>query len=55
MPVKCIFNECKKRPTFNYDGETKADYCALHKLEGMIDIKNKRCIFDGCKKQPVFN
>ena len=55
MPVKCIFDDCKKRPIFNYDRELKPEYCALHKLEGMIDVKNKRCIFDGCKKQPVFN
>jgi len=55
MPARCIFDGCKKRPAFNYEGETKADYCVLHKLEGMIDIKSKRCIFDGCKKRPNFN
>jgi hypothetical protein len=37
------------------EGEAKALYCALHKQEGMVDVKNKTCIHEGCKKQPVFN
>jgi len=30
-------------------------YCAAHKLEGMVDIKNKTCIHPGCKVQPTYN
>jgi hypothetical protein len=45
--------ECNKRPNFNVEGSTKALYCATHKKEGMVNIKNKTCI--DCKKQPVFN
>jgi hypothetical protein len=45
--------ECKKRPTFNAEGETKALYCSIHKKEGMINVKDKTCL--ECKKQPAFN
>jgi len=51
----CIHEGCKIRPVFNVDGETKALYCSQHKLEGMVDVKNKTCIHEGCKKQQVFN
>jgi hypothetical protein len=32
-------------------------YCATHRENGMIDIKNKKCEFaaEGCTKIPVFN
>ena len=46
---KC--KNCDKRPTFNYKNDTKVIYCAKHKLEEMIDVKNKKCIFKNCDKQ----
>ena len=27
----------------------------MHKLDGMVDVKNKKCIHNGCQKQPFFN
>ena len=51
----CVYDGCKTRPAFNYEGETKALYCATHKKEGMRDIKNQTCFHEGCKKQPAFN
>ena len=56
---KCIFNnkvimkcaeiDCNiKYPCFNYIGKTKALYCSKHKLDGMIDVLNKRCIEEDC-------
>jgi hypothetical protein len=51
----CIFEGCKKRAYFNYEGETKALYCREHSLDNMIDIKHPRCIYEGCKNQPTFN
>ena len=51
----CIINGCKKIPCFNYENETKAIYCLEHKLNNMIDIKNRHCNYNGCKKQPSFN
>jgi hypothetical protein len=55
MPKKCIHDNCIKQPVFNLPNETKPLYCKEHKLENMIDIKNKRCIHDNCIKQPNFN
>jgi len=55
MGKRCKQDGCKKQPTFNHEGQTNAMYCAAHKNEGMVDIKNKKCRQDGCKKQPVFN
>jgi len=36
-------------------GENKRLYCSVHKLDGMIDIKNKNCIHIGCNKRPSYN
>jgi hypothetical protein len=51
----CIHEGCRKRPTFNTEGEANALYCATHKKEGMVDVKNKTCIHEGCRKIPIFN
>jgi hypothetical protein len=40
---------------FNFINETKAIYCSSHKLNGMIDIKNKICNYEECKKISNFN
>lgn len=56
MPVrKCIFKNCKTRPSYNHKGKHKADFCGKHKLEGMIDVISKTCIFENCRSQPAFN
>ena len=51
----CIHEGCKIIPYYNKEGSTKALYCFTHKLEGMIDVKNKTCIYEGCKIQPNYN
>jgi hypothetical protein len=51
----CIHSGCKVQPSYNVEGGTKALYCAIHKLDGMIDIKSKNCLYPGCKVQPVYN
>jgi hypothetical protein len=43
----------KKRPHFNFEGETKAICCSECKEPGMVDIKNKKCRCG--KKRPAFN
>jgi hypothetical protein len=48
-------NLCKKGANFNKEGETKALYCGIHKLEGMIDVRHKKCIHEGCKTRPCYN
>ena len=56
---ECLYKNCNKRANFNYKNykELKLKqsiYCKTHKLENMIDIKNKKCI--GCLiKQPSCN
>jgi hypothetical protein len=51
----CIYPDCKTIPNFNADGEKKALYCATHKLDGMVDVKNKTCIHPHCKVRPNYN
>ena len=51
----CLEKECKIRPNYNNEGETKALYCSEHKKDGMVDVKNKRCIHPECKIQSIYN
>ena len=51
----CIYDCCKKTPFYNNYGESKAIYCSIHKLEGMVNIASKKCIHDGCRVQPSYN
>jgi len=51
MTKTCL--DCKKRPVFNFENETKAIYCTEHKKANMINVKSKTCL--DCKKIPVFN
>jgi EsV-1-7 cysteine-rich motif len=43
-----------KRPCFNYEYEKKALYCKDCKLDGMIDVINKKCTICNIKR-PSFN
>jgi EsV-1-7 cysteine-rich motif len=49
----CFQEGCNKHPNYNKQGG-KPLYCVTHKLENMIDVKNKKCIYQGCLKQPAF-
>ena len=51
----CIHPNCKVQPGYNAEGETKALYCATHKLDGMVDVKAKTCIYPNCKTRPSYN
>jgi hypothetical protein len=51
----CIHPDCKIRPVFNKEGETKPLYCSAHKLHGMVNVKDKTCIHPDCKIIPAFN
>ncbi len=53
MPPYCVNDGCKKQAYFNLENETKGLYCSTHKLDGMIDVRNKKC--RDCKKQAYFN
>ena len=51
----CIHEGCNTRPNYNVEGETKALYCAQHKTEEMVNVKNKMCIQEGCNTRPTYN
>ena len=55
MPRYCIEPNCRKRSNFNKEGMKTAIYCALHKKDGMVDVKNKTCIEPDCRKRSNFN
>jgi len=38
----CVCNSVQ--PVFNYPDQTEPKYCSKCKLDGMIDIKNKKCV-----------
>mmetsp|Transcript_38506 Transcript_38506/g.63087 ORF Transcript_38506/g.63087 Transcript_38506/m.63087 type:complete len:219 (-) Transcript_38506:91-747(-) len=53
---KCEFKGCEVQPNFNYKGEVRARFCAVHKVNSMLDVKHKkRCENKGCTKRPLFN
>ena len=41
--------ECKKHPSYNKEGKTKALYCSAHKKEGMVNVISKTCKSEWCK------
>ncbi|CAN0368361.1 unnamed protein product, partial [Ectocarpus sp. 13 AM-2016] len=40
--------------TFGRQGDRQASFCAVHKEEGMINIKGRRCNSPGCQHRPGF-
>lgn len=52
---KCKYENCDKRPTYNYENEKQPLFCKKHKQENMIDVSNKKCKYEGCNKQPIYN
>ena len=50
---KCQYTDCKKRPTFNIEGEICPRFCADHKEIRMINVVDKTCEY--CKKIPIYN
>jgi hypothetical protein len=48
MPSFCKDNRCKKRPSFNIEGEKIGLYCSDHKRPGMVNVKHKTCNSEWC-------
>jgi hypothetical protein len=52
----CKYNEngkkCSKKAHFGYDGDEKATFCGIHKVDMMVDIIHKKC--EKCKRRPTF-
>ena len=41
LNIVCFDIHCGKRPTYNYEGESKGKYCKEHSKEDMINIKSE--------------
>lgn len=52
---KCRSIGCNVEACFNYSMEEFGLMCVNHRLNNMIDIKNRRCLHDICTIQPLFN
>ena len=52
MVKKCIENDCEIQPIFNYPNEKNRLYCNTHKLDGMINVKDRRCLTPLCDTRP---
>ena len=52
---RCIFNGCNRFPSYNVKNSKIPLFCKKHKLENMIDVKNKKCIFENCNTRPTYN
>ncbi|QJX71551.1 hypothetical protein F-LCD7_0302 [Faustovirus] len=50
---RCEFEGCATTASFGLKG-TSVNYCAKHKLDGMIAIGFKTCNYKGCVKPPKF-
>ena len=51
----CAFDCCTTSAYYNSPGQTVGKYCATHKPDGMINVKDKRCVNHGCAQRPSFN
>jgi hypothetical protein len=52
---RCAHPDCKKIPSFSYEGQVNGLYCAEHRLENMVRVKSKKCAYPKCRKEPSFN
>jgi len=50
----CHAEGCRTRPAFAKPGQTRGQYCAVHKTEEMIDVINRTCQAEGCRTGPAF-
>jgi hypothetical protein len=54
VSLQCQNEDCTKQSIFNFPGKTGA-FCDEHKIEGMIDIKNRSCRHEGeCTAQASY-
>jgi hypothetical protein len=51
---KCEINGCEITPSFNFIYSTRPARCLNHKIDGMINIKNKLCAEEGCLKRASY-
>ena len=53
MPKKCGHGDCTKQPSYGKIGG-KAELCAEHAENGMVNVVKKRCDHSGCTKGPSY-
>lgn len=51
---RCGDNNCLRRPSFGYPGDSRASWCVAHKTEGHVDVTSRRCDREGCIRIPSF-
>lgn len=49
----CQFPGCPTMPSFALKGD-KAAYCSQHKLEDMVNVREKACEEPNCRRSPVY-
>jgi hypothetical protein len=52
---KCENIGCKLRAIYNYNTETKARYCLIHKLDNMVNKMCRYCISEWCSTTVMSN
>ena len=56
MTRKCIHENCKTKPNFNYLDKKTGLYCKKHANKDMVNVVSKKCNEKDCnKQQPIFN
>ena len=53
----CILKTCNNKAYYNYKNDTNYIYCKTHKLDNMIDLRNrcKICIYTNCITRANYN
>lgn len=51
----CQHDDCNKQASFNDPWEKRGKFCARHKEENMVSVKEKSCQHNNCNKKPMFN
>jgi hypothetical protein len=55
LNASCIEPGCGKSKIYNYPGNNKGIYCAVHKKDNMINVKNIICIHEKCTISAGYN
>lgn len=50
----CANPDCPKASSFGVAGSKKAEFCAAHRLTGMIYVRGRTCSHEGCVTKPTY-
>lgn len=51
---RCGDENCLRRPSFGFPGDSRASWCVAHKTEEHVDVTSRRCDREGCIRIPSF-